>query len=243
MTSAPFVIVTATTELLRGRARVRVNEAYTNALVDAGLAPLILPPVDPSVATASLAGVAGLVLTGGEDVDPAEFGQAPHPATGAPHAARDAYELALARAAFEQRVPTLAICRGAQVLNVALGGTLVQDLPSLQPSDLEHDLSARRTERVHSVEIEPRSALARVVGDTRIATNSSHHQAIDRVAPDLHVTARSDDGVIEAVEPNDSSWWMLAVQWHPEELTATPEDWDRRLFSAFADAVRARGRD
>jgi putative glutamine amidotransferase len=243
VSTPPFVIVTATTEVLRDRARVRVNEAYTRALVDAGLVPLVLPPVDASIAVATLDGVGGLVLTGGEDVDPAHFGQRAHAATGAPHTERDAYELALARAAFERRVPTLAICRGAQVMNVALGGTLVQDIPSQQPSDVEHDLSNRRTERVHTTDIDANSLLARVVGDTHITVNSSHHQSVDRVADDLRVTARSDDGIIEALEPKDTSWWMLAVQWHPEELTATPEAWDRRLFDAFAAAVRSSGRD
>ena len=243
MSSAPFVIVTATTEVLRERARVRVNEAYTSALSSVGLVPLVLPPMDPSVAAAALVDVAGLVITGGEDVDPEHFGESAHPATGKPHPGRDAYELALAKAAFERRVPTFAICRGIQVMNVALGGTLVQDIASQRPSDVEHDLSARRTERVHAVEIEPDSELARAVGATRISANSSHHQSVDRVASDLRVTARSDDGIIEAVEPREPGWWMLGVQWHPEELVATPEDWDRRLFESFARAVRAAGRD
>ncbi|HEY9225381.1 MAG TPA: gamma-glutamyl-gamma-aminobutyrate hydrolase family protein [Gemmatimonadaceae bacterium] len=237
MSDAPFVIVTATTESLRGRSRVRVNEAYTRALAAVHLVPMVLPPVDASVAVASLGGVHGLVITGGEDVDPAHFGQSAHPATGTPHPERDAYELALASAARDRRVPTLAICRGAQVMNVALGGTLVQDIPSQRPSGIEHDLSDRRTERVHAVEIGADSALARVVGSTRITTNSSHHQSIDRPADELRVTASSEDGIVEALEPLDPSWWMIAVQWHPEELTATPEDWDRRLFAAFAHAV------
>lgn len=243
MTFAPFVIVTATTELLRGRSRVRVNEAYTNALVAANLVPLILPPVDPSIAVASLTDVAGLVLTGGEDVDPALFGETAHSATGAAHAGRDAYELALARAAADARIPTLAICRGAQVMNIALGGSLVQDIASQRPGAREHDLSAARTERVHRVAIEAGSRLAHVVHSTDIATNSSHHQSVGRVAPGLRVTARTEDGIVEALESTDPAWWMIAVQWHPEELTATPEDWDRRLFAAFGDAVRATGRD
>ena len=235
----PFVIVTATTEFLRGRARVRVNEAYTNALASVGLVPLVLPPVEATMAAAALDGVAGLVLTGGEDIGAEHFGQAPHPAMGTPHPARDEYELALARAARDHRVPTLAICRGAQVMNVALGGTLLQDIPSLRPGAANHDLSPRRTERVHDLAIEPRSFLAGVVGDTAIAVNSSHHQAIDAVAAVLRVSATSPDGIVEAVEPIAGDWWMIAVQWHPEELTATPEPWDRRLFSAFAEAVRS----
>ena len=243
MPVAPLVIVTATTEVLRDRARVRVNEAYTNALAAVGLVPMVLPPIDPTLAVAALRGAAGLVITGGEDVDPALFGQKPHAATGVPHAGRDAYELALARAAAEDHVPTLAICRGAQVMNVALGGTLVQDIPSQRPTDLQHDLSERRTERVHAAEIVHGTVLARVLGDERITVNSSHHQSLDRIADSLRLAATSPDGIVEAVETRDERWWMLAVQWHPEELTATPEDWDRRLFRAFADAVRAGGQD
>ena len=243
MPFAPFVIVTATTELLRNRGRVRVNEAYTDALAAAGLIPMILPPIDPSIAVASLRNVAGLVLTGGEDVDPALFGEAPHPGTGVPHRGRDVYELALARAAALHRIPTLAICRGAQVMNVALGGTLVQDIAAQRPTSAEHDLSARRTERVHGVAVDADSRLARVVGATAIETNSSHHQSVDHAASELRVTARSADGIVEALEARDPDWWMLAVQWHPEELTGTQEDWDRRLFAAFAEAVREGGRD
>jgi putative glutamine amidotransferase len=243
MTFAPFVIVTATTEMIRGIPRVRVNEAYTNALSAAGLVPMVLPPIEPAVAVASLRDVAGLVLTGGEDVDPALFGETAHSATDAPHAARDAYEMALALAAHEQRVPTLAICRGAQVLNVALGGTLVQDIPSQEPSDVDHSPADKRAERVHAVEIEAGSRLAHIVGTDRIATNSSHHQSVRRTASELRVTARSVDGIIEALEPRDPAWWAVAVQWHPEELTATAEDWDRRLFAAFAAEVRDVGRD
>lgn len=243
MTFAPLVIVTATTEVIRGVSRVRVNEAYTTALTAVGLVPLIMAPTDPVVAIASLDIVRGLVLTGGEDIDPAEFGQAPHAAAGAPHRLRDEYELALARAAFERRIPTLAICRGAQVVNVALGGTLVQDIPSQQPSDTDHDPAGKRAERVHDVDVEPASRLAASVGGVSISTNSSHHQSVDVVGSGLTVVGKSRDGIVEALEPIDRAWWMLAVQWHPEELTTTLEDWDRRLFTAFADAVRASAAD
>jgi putative glutamine amidotransferase len=234
-----LVILSATTESVRGRSRVRVNEAYTSAIASAGLIPVVLPPVDAAIAAAALDGAAGLVLTGGEDVGAEHFGQSPHPAMGVSHAGRDDCELALTRAARDRRMPTLAICRGAQVVNVALGGTLIQDIPSLKPSAAEHDQSQRRTERVHPIAIEPGTSLASIVGDTSIAVNSSHHQAVDAVAPGLRVSATSPDGVIEALEPAHDAWWMIAVQWHPEELTSTPEPWDRRLFSAFAEAVRA----
>jgi putative glutamine amidotransferase len=195
------------------------------------------------VAVASLTDIAGLVLTGGEDVDPARFGEEPHPATGEPHDRRDAYEIALAREAHDRRIPTLAICRGLQVMNIALGGTLFQDIPTQFSRDIAHDPAGRRTDRVHRITIEADSSLARIVGATSIFTNSSHHQAVQRLGRGLRVTAKGDDGVVEAVEPIDRAWWMVGVQWHPEELTATPEDWDRRLFAAFGDAVRAAGRD
>lgn len=243
MPFAPFVIVTATTETIRGRARVRVNEAYTNALIAVGLVPIILPPMEPVLATAAMTDIAGLVLTGGEDIDPLRFGQDPHPRTGEPHQMRDAYEIALARAAHHRRVPTLAICRGAQVMNVALGGTLLQDIASQHPSAIDHDQSGRRNDRVHEVQIGRQSRLAGIVSSSNIFTNSSHHQSVDRVGEGLRIVAKSPDGIVEAVEPTDPAWWMVAVQWHPEELTATAEDWDRRLFSAFAEEARAAGRD
>ena len=243
MPFAPFVVVTATTELIRGVPRVRVNEAYTDALASAGLLPVVLPPMDPSLASAALNDVAGLVLTGGEDMDPRLFGEQPHPAAGEPHAARDAYELALARTAASLRIPTLAICRGAQIMNVALGGSLIQDLPSQQPSAIDHNPAGKRAERVHRVDIDASSMLARAVCSTLIFTNSSHHQSVHRIGDNLRVTATTEDGVVEGIESTDPAWWMVGVQWHPEELTATAEDWDRRLFSAFAEAVRASGRD
>jgi putative glutamine amidotransferase len=238
MTSSAFALVTSTTETIRGVPRVRVNEAYTHALSSAGLVPLVLAPLDPSTALDALDNSFGLVLTGGEDLDPKLFHQAQHPAAGEPHAARDAYEIALARAARDRRIPTLAICRGLQVMNVALGGSLIQDIPSQRPSKIVHDPAGRREERVHGVSIETDSRLARIVGATLISTNSSHHQSLDAIASDLRVVAHTEDRIVEGAESTDTAWWMVGVQWHPEELIATTEDWDRRLFAAFAAAVR-----
>ena len=227
MTSKPLVLVSATTETKRGYSRVVINEAYTRSLVSAGLIPLILPPVDPELAAASLIGVAGLVLTGGmEDVDPHLFGEDPHPATGEPHKVRDAYEIALAKTAHEHRIPTFAICRGAQIMNIALGGNLIQDISAEHP---------RGTARTHAVKIESDSRFASIVGSTEIVVNSTHHQAMNRPGEGLRVVGRSDDGIVEAIESTDPAWWMVGVQWHTEELAETVEDWDRRLFGAFAD--------
>src|ERR1043166_192822 len=233
-----LVALTATAEQAGDSQRVRVNQAYTDAIVAAGLIPIVIPPVPPEHAAAILDSVGGLVLTGGEECDPSCFGADRHPETGTANDARDQCELALAREAAARRLPTLAICRGVQVLNVALGGTLIQDLPSEVGSSVDHDAEGRRHLRLHSVDVSGGSRLGAIVGDRSISTNSFHHQAVDQVGAGLCVVAKSADGVIEGVECSDRGWWAIGVQWHPEELTATPEEWDRRLFAAFADAVR-----
>jgi putative glutamine amidotransferase len=234
----PPVAVTATTEEIRGVPRTRANVSYTASARAAGLRPYILPILAPADADAMLEGMAGLILTGGEDVDPAHFGARAHPQLGDTHADRDAFELALVRAARHRRLPTLAICRGIQVANVALGGTLVQDLPSERPRASPHDGVGARDERVHPVRVEPGSRLATALGSPDLTVNSLHHQALDRVADGLRAVALAPDGVVEGVEWTGDDWWMLGVQWHPEELTRTPERWDRALFAAFADAAR-----
>lgn len=239
MTSLPPVAVTATTETIRSVLRTRANVSYTAAARAAGLRPYILPVLPPADADAALDGMAGLILTGGEDVDPAQFGSEPHPALGDVHPGRDAFELALVRAARERRLPTLAICRGIQVANVALGGTLVQDLPSEWPKAIAHDGEWDRSDRVHAVRVAEGSRLAGALGATEPTINSLHHQSVARMAEGLRAVAHAPDGVIEGVEWTQDDWWLVGVQWHPEELTATSEPWDRALFAAFAAAVRA----
>lgn len=236
--SRPLVAVSATTEVINGVPRVRLDDAYIRALESVGLIPLVTPPLGNGAHAAELLKhVAGLVLTGGEDVAPARFGAAPHPKTGAPNERRDAWELALATAARERALPTLAICRGIQVLNVALGGTLVQDIPSERRGALDHDPAAPRDARAHEARVVSGSRLAQALGATTLRVNSRHHQAVDRVGEGLREVATAPDGVIEGVEGTGDAWWVVGVQWHPEELTATPDAWDRSLFAAFADRV------
>jgi putative glutamine amidotransferase len=240
VSSLPPVALTATTEIIREVARTRANVSYGEAARAAGLRPYILPVLAPGDADAMLEGMAGLILTGGEDVDPAHYGAAPHAALGEVHARRDAFELALVRAARARRLPTLAICRGVQVANVALGGTLVQDLPSERPGTLPHDGQWDRSDRVHALDVIGGSRLALAIGATTATINSLHHQALARVADGLVAVAHAPDGVVEGVEWAGDDWWMTGVQWHPEELTETAEAWDRALFAAFAAAARAR---
>ena len=231
--------MTGTTETIRDVLRVRANIAYTNSLHEAGLRPYILPLLDPDAADSMLDGMQGLLLTGGEDLDPRHYGALAHPSVSDVHARRDAFELALARAAFARRLPTLAICRGIQVANVALGGTLIQDIPTERRHALEHDGNWPRDRRVHGVSATPTSRLARSLGATLLQTNSFHHQAVATLGEGLVAVAHAPDGVVEGVEWPGDDWWMVGVQWHPEELIGSPEPWDRALFAAFAAAIVA----
>ena len=220
--------------------RVRLTAAYVTALENAGLVPLIVPPLsDVDAAAAVLDSVAGLVLTGGEDVDPARYGEKRHEKVRSVNAARDATESALIEQAKARGKPVLAICRGIQMLNVALGGTLVQDIPSQCNTSIAHDEEGARDSRSHEIDIEPGSLIAKAVGAEHVVVNSFHHQSVKRVADGLRVTARSPDGIIEGLESTDEDWWVMAVQWHPEEMTDSPEPWDRGLFKAFARQLEA----
>lgn len=225
------VVITAPRRPVDGTPRVALNTAYVEALERAGLTPLVLPAmIDPDRAAGALEAVGGLVLSGGEDVAPSRYGAAPHPRLGDTDPRRDEVEAALIRAARERALPVLAICRGLQILNVALGGTLFQDLAAERPGPIDHADTAGR----HDVRIEADTLLHRTVGSRALIANSRHHQAIRDVAPGLVVTARAPDGVIEGVElavPGEQ--WLLGVQWHPENLT------EAGLFRGFADAVRA----
>ncbi len=229
MKPAPAVAVTAPRRLVEGRERVTLNTAYVRALEGAGLVPLAVPTMlAADRAGAALAAVRGLVLTGGEDVAPARYGAAPHPRLGDVDPVRDAAELALIAAARARGLPILAICRGIQILNVALGGTLYQDLDSERPGPVPHNDETGR----HPVHVEAGSLLERALGTRSASVNSRHHQAIRDLAPGLKAVAWADDGIIEGAEPSDAKEpWMVAVQWHPEDLT------ERALFDGFARAV------
>jgi putative glutamine amidotransferase len=182
--------------------------------------------------------VSGLVLTGGEDVDPARYGEKRHEKVRSINAARDATEAALIEEAKARGKPVLAICRGIQILNVALGGTLVQDIQTQCDTQIAHDEDSPRNTRSHEISIEPGSLIAQAVGAEHVTVNSFHHQSVKRVADGMRVTARSPDGIIEGLE-STGDWWVMAVQWHPEEMTDSPEPWDRGLFKAFAQRLGA----
>jgi putative glutamine amidotransferase len=205
--------------------------AYSDVVTAVGGAPLLLPPTDSELADVVLDGLDGLVLTGGPDVDPARYGAAADPHTGEPQYARDGWELALTAAALRRQLPLLAVCRGLQVLAVALGGTLIQHLPDAVGND-SHCPTLGAYGR-HGVRLAEGSRLAALLGP-RIDVATHHHQAVDALPSDAVATGWADDGTIEAFELLDRPW-VTAVQWHPEVYDGLP------LFRDFvSSASRAR---
>jgi len=211
---------------------------YLRSLVAAGVpreSIEVATPLSPAVGPFD-----ALVLGGGVDVDPARYGR-PTLENGSVEvdAERDALDFRLFEEAQRAGVPVLGICRGLQVVNVALGGTLVQDLPTERPSPIVHQRTRDEKKRLdHRVAIAPGTRLSEIAGAPEAAVNSRHHQAIEAVAPGLTVSAVAPDGVPEAVESAGEEPWLVAVQWHPENLDADPVS--RRLFREFLEIARTR---
>ena len=215
-----------------------LHASYVAATERAGGVAILLPPqqvgterveAERAVADEVLDRIDGLVLTGGADVDPARYGEVPAERTSAPRVQRDEWEIALARAALQRDIPLLAICRGMQVLNVVLGGSLHQHLPDLT-GDERHQPEPGVFGAVE-VGIEPGTRTAGLIG-SRLRVSCHHHQALARLAPGLRVTGRADDGMVEAVEVPGQAF-AVGVQWHPEEDSV-----DGRLFAALVDAAQ-----
>lgn len=221
--------------------RHQLNTSYVRSVLGAGGVPFLLPVhEDLDLTPRILERIDGLILSGGVDVDPHLFGQEPLPGLGPVSPERDRSELALTREALAAGMPILAICRGIQVLNVAAGGTIIQDVDSARfPDLLKHRQEAPWWHASHAVEVEPGSRLADLLGlkagMSTIRVNSFHHQAVDRVAEPLTAVARSPDGVVEAVEHRDDRRFVVGVQWHPEGMV----DRHARQRGLFRGLVRA----
>jgi putative glutamine amidotransferase len=217
------------------------NSAYMRAITQAGGVPLLIPPLTEEDALAAVfAKLDGLLLTGGGDIEPRYYGAERLAVCGPAETSRDITELALTKRALEQKLPMLGVCRGHQMLNVALGGTLVQDIHSALPQAMRHDrLDHPRDWRAHTIAVEAGSRLEEILGTREHRVNSLHHQALDTLGKGVRVLARADDGVVEAMEVRGQPF-ALAVQFHPEELVATDEP-SRRLFAAFVGACQQRG--
>jgi putative glutamine amidotransferase len=232
--SLPRIAVSGVVRSWDDADRTGVNAAYVQALLAAGGVPLILSPLmGPALAARALDGVDGLILTGGEDMDPAWYGADPSPLVSPPSRERDLFELALFAVARQRGLPILGICRGIQLINVGMGGTLFRDLPTERPGTVNHRPDGPRDSRSHRVRLEPGSRAAKALGATAITVNSSHHQAIKDLAPDLLATGWTDDKLIEAAETGPDTPWLLAVQWHPEEMHRDREAPERGLFAAL----------
>jgi putative glutamine amidotransferase len=212
-------------------------ERYVSALRRAGLRPVILPGHDPSPPEEVLAPLTGLVLAGGGDVDPCRYGSDAHPKMYGVDAERDTTEFELAGAALALGLPTLAICRGFQVLNVLLGGTIEQHLPDRLGT--VHGDPATGRSASHPVRVARGSRLAEAVGEELARCTSHHHQGVADIGEGLVPVAWSPDGLVEALEPGDPRGWFVAVQWHPE-ATAADDPGQQALFDAFAAQVMAR---
>lgn len=214
-----------------------LSESYIQAVSNAGGIPILIPLGLPQEHLQTLySHLDGILLTGGSDVDPARFNGRSHMRVYDVDSDRDALEIGLVRLAVESGKPLLGICRGVQVINVALGGTLYTDLADHYPNALRHDWypDIPRDYRAHEVEIDPSSRLAAVLGATRPQVNSLHHQGLERIGAGLSVVAKAPDGLVEAVE-NPERPFFIGVQWHPEWLQEVPAM--RNLFKAFVTAA------
>ena len=216
------------------RPHAALKQDYLDAVVGAGAIPVVIAPDATPAADLVASRLDGLMLVGGADVDPANYGETPLNDTVSPGPERDALEMALLHSALDRGLPVLAICRGHQVLNVARGGSLWQDLPTQQPDGVPHRQAGEPHTIGHELRVAPGSLLHQIVGSERLGANSFHHQAVRTLGHGLRPTAWSVDGLVEALE-DPSHPFVLGVQWHPEEmLDHAPH---RALFDAFVDAA------
>jgi putative glutamine amidotransferase len=234
-TRQPF-ITTSGGEL---RAHV-LNEVYSQAVVRSGGTPILLPPVDPGEAPRLLDRIDGLLLSGGGDIDPSLYGGTYLDTMYMIDDSRDRFEFGLVHEARSRRMPVLAICRGLQVVNVALGGSLIEDIPS-EIGSTDHSVRGPSVIDCHqTVTIEPHSLVAEVIGAEEACVNSIHHQAVRVVAPGLRAAGWASDGVVEVLDPDDHTWPLLAVQWHPEYLAVKDDPASLALFEALVESANAR---
>jgi putative glutamine amidotransferase len=223
-----------------GKQSSAVPYSYIKALARVDATPFIVPIHNNRRMLGQIMKlVDGLMLIGGPDIDPAHYGQPHRKGLRLVTPERDIVELTLTRWALRDRIPVLAICRGIQMLNVAAGGSLIQDIANQLPGARKHDQYPDFEESylAHDVQLTPESRLARICKKGRLTVNSLHHQAIDRLGAGLRVVARADDGVIEAVEGMNHTW-TVGVQWHPEWLIDTQDEMTG-LFRAFVDSCRS----
>jgi putative glutamine amidotransferase len=238
ITTAPVIGLPARMD--PGKDRQYLSRHYADAVQAAGGTPVILPLLeDPGSLRPMVDRLDGVLLTGSaSDVDPARYGAPRKPECGPVQPLRDTTDFFLLEAAFGRKIPVMAICFGLQSLNVFLGGSLLQDIPSAMRTEIRHSNPRSRGRPSHPVEIEPSSILAPLSTSLRPMVNSTHHQAVDRIADGLRVIARAPDGIVEAMTGVDSESWILAVQWHPEK-SASFDEFSKNIFNLYVARCRA----
>lgn len=235
----PVIAIGSDVDVTPGkRDRAFVYTTYVDAIRRAGAIPMLVPPQSENIEEL-LDEVDGVLLAGGEDCDPSLYGEACHPSVEPMDVRRQENDLALARAARVRGIPTLGICLGVQVMNVAAGGTLIQDIGSQLETDIEH-VSEPEHRASHAVLVEGGTRLASILGGRELVVNSSHHQAIRNAGEGLEVTAHAPDGVIEGIEDPRHPFYV-GVQWHPEDMTN--EASASKIFAAFVEAARRRAEE
>jgi putative glutamine amidotransferase len=221
-----------------------MSQRYIQTLVQAGAIPWMIPLVDDVTLRGVFDALDGVFLPGGADIDPVSYGTDPHPLCDKTDPERDRVELLLARWAMAEGKPVLGVCRGMQLINVAAGGTLYQDLAEQRPGSIKHDYfpyagkGFTRDFLAHPVRVAPDTRLARLFGSGELQVNSMHHQGVKTLGAGLRETATSPDGLVEALE-TDGDAYVFAVQWHPEALT-DHDTHSREMFRDFVDAARGR---
>lgn len=228
----PVIGITASVDTKDGSYRQRSN--YISAVQSAGGLPIILPPIDEEAVAKVAALIDGLILAGGGDLDPISFGEEPQYELRYDHPQRDRFELLLAKVALAHGRPVLGICRGIQVLNVALGGTLYQEIAKQVEGAMIHQHPCGTP--THEVKIAQGTLLSRLVNRPALRVNSFHHQAVRAIAPGLVVSAEATDGIIEAIEDPDHRF-VLGVQWHPERMVGEDKAADA-IFSGLIEAAQ-----
>ena len=237
--TSPIIGITVSKLLNKQRFYDRIPSAYSEAIIRAGGLPILIPVEFPiSNITKLLGQLDGLLLSGGGDVSSAFYNGESHPDIVGVCEERDQLEIELLKNALKANKPVLGICRGTQLINIALGGTLYAHIPGQFKTDIIHNTPEEKDRDclVHEVELDPNSKIGRITGQNRITVNSFHHQAIRTVAPGLRVTARATDGLIEAVELPDEPFGVIGVQWHPEDLISIPSQFE--IFKAFTAACQ-----
>ena len=215
------------------RDRAFAYTTYVESLRRAGAVPVVIPP-QPENARELVESLDGILLAGGDDCDPAAYGEEKHPTVEPMDVRRQESDLTLAKVARERGIPTLGICLGVQMMNVAAGGTLIQDIDSQLETEIEH-VSEPEDRARHDVLIENDTRLASILGGNEINVNSSHHQAINKIGEGLNVTAHAPDGIVEGLEDPRHPFY-IGVQWHPEDMPR--EESASKIFRAFVEAAR-----